>query len=133
MEARATAHLVHKTVHETFTNHNKVLANIIGNVLKEVFSEAPLDQVGPSYFNDYNRSTVGTSVPSSNQQPNGGQYQQPPAQQLPGGQAQDQTLQMAGVGSSPANGRGARSDDKGATTSIEVIECPYHIDSSAAN
>jgi len=34
VEARATAHLVHKTIHEAFTNHNKVLANTIGNVLK---------------------------------------------------------------------------------------------------
>ena len=74
VEARTTAYLVHKIVHEAFTNHNKVLANIIGNVLKEVFFRAPVDQVGPSYFNGYNPSAVGSSVPSSSQQPNDGQY-----------------------------------------------------------
>ena len=79
MEARATAHLVHKTVHESIANHNKVLANTIGNVLKEVFFGASVDQVGPSYFSGYNPLTVGSSVPSSSQQPNGGKYQQPPA------------------------------------------------------
>ena len=66
VEARTTAHLVHKIVHEAFTNHNKVLTNIIGNVMKEVFFGGPVDQVGPSYFNGYNLSTVGSSVPSSN-------------------------------------------------------------------
>ena len=44
VEARTTAHLVHKTVHEAFINHNKVLANTIGNVMKEVFFGAPVDQ-----------------------------------------------------------------------------------------
>jgi hypothetical protein len=34
VEARTTAHLVHKTVLEAFTNHNKVLANTIDNVFK---------------------------------------------------------------------------------------------------
>ena len=72
VEARTTTYLVHKTIHEAFTNHNKVLANTIGNVLKEVFFGAPVDQVGPSYFNGYNPSAVGSSVPSSSQQPNGG-------------------------------------------------------------
>jgi hypothetical protein len=48
VEARTTAHLVHMTVHEGFTNHNKVLANTIGNVMKEVFFGAPVDQVGPA-------------------------------------------------------------------------------------
>jgi len=43
VEARTTAHLVHKSVHEAVTNHNKVLANTIGNVLKEVFFGAPVD------------------------------------------------------------------------------------------
>ena len=101
--------------------------------MKTIFFGAPVDQTGLAYFSGFIPLAVGSNVTSSSQQLNGRQYQQPPAQQLPGGQAQDQTLQMAGVGSSPANGRGARSDDKGATTSIEVIECPYHIDSSAAN
>ena len=80
VEARTTVHLVHKTVHEAFTNHNKVLANTMGNVLKEVFFRAPVDQVGPSYFNGYNPLGVRSSVPSSSQQPNDGQYQQPLAQ-----------------------------------------------------
>jgi hypothetical protein len=69
--------MVHKTVHEAFTNHNKVLANTINNVMKEVFFGASVDQVGPSYFNSYNPSVVGSSVPSSSQPPNGGQFQQP--------------------------------------------------------
>jgi hypothetical protein len=38
-----------------------------------------------------------------------------------------------GARSSPANGRGARSNDRGATTSAAVTKCPYHIDSLAAN
>ena len=67
-----TAHLVQKTIHKAFANHNKVLANTIGNVLKEVFFGAPVDQVGPSYFNGYNPLAIGSSVPSSSQQPNGG-------------------------------------------------------------
>ena len=37
VEARIVAQMVHKTVHEAFTNHNQVLANTIGNVIKEVF------------------------------------------------------------------------------------------------
>ena len=63
VEARTTAHLVHKTVHEAFTNHIKVLANTIGIVMKEVFFGAPVDQVGLSYFNGYNPSAIGSSVP----------------------------------------------------------------------
>jgi hypothetical protein len=62
---KIVAHLVHKIVHEAFINHNKVLANTIGNVMKEVFFRAPVDQVGPSYFNAYNSSAIGGSVPSS--------------------------------------------------------------------
>ena len=72
VKARTTVHLVHKTVHEAFSNHNNVLANMIVNVIKEVFFGAPVDQVGPSYFNGYNHSTVGSSVLSSSQQLNGG-------------------------------------------------------------
>ena len=67
VEARTTAHLVHKTTHEAFTNHNKVLANTIGNVLKEVFFGAPVDQVGPAYFNGFNPSAVGNNIPGSSQ------------------------------------------------------------------
>ena len=62
VEARTTAHLVHKTVHEAFTNHNKVLAKVIGNVLKEIFFGAPVDQVGPTYSNGFNPSAVGNNV-----------------------------------------------------------------------
>ena len=51
---------------------------MIVNVIKEVFFGAPVDQVGPSYFNGYNPSAIGSSVPRSSQQQNGGQYQQPP-------------------------------------------------------
>ena len=46
---KIAAQMVHKTVHEAFTNHNHVLANTIGNIMKEVFYGAPVDQVGPSY------------------------------------------------------------------------------------
>jgi hypothetical protein len=42
-EARVAAQLVHKTVHEAFTNHNQVLVNSTGNVMKEVFYGAPVD------------------------------------------------------------------------------------------
>ena len=58
-EARIAAQMVHKTVHESFTNHNRVLANTIGNVMKEVFFGASVDQVGPSYFNSYNPWLLG--------------------------------------------------------------------------
>jgi hypothetical protein len=51
-----------------------VLVNSIGNIMKEVFYGTPVDQVGPSYFNGYNPSAVGSSVPSSSQQSNGGQF-----------------------------------------------------------
>ena len=71
-KARIAALMVHKTIHEAFTNHNKVLANAIGNVMKEVFFRAPVDQVGPSYFNGFNPSAMGSSGPSSSQQLNGG-------------------------------------------------------------
>ena len=71
IEARTTTHLVHKTIHKAFTNHNKVLANTFGNVWKEVFFGAPVDQVGPAYFNGFNPSAVRSNIPSSSQQPNG--------------------------------------------------------------
>ena len=67
--------MVHKTVNEAFTNHNPVLANTIGNVLKQVFFRALIDQVGPAYFNGFNPLAMGSNVPSSSQQRNGGQYQ----------------------------------------------------------
>ena len=70
--AKIAAKMVYKTVHDAFTNHNHVLANTIGNVMKEVYFGAPVDQVGPSYFNNFNPSTMGGSVPSSSQQSNDG-------------------------------------------------------------
>ena len=57
--------MVHKTVHEAFTNHNKVLANTIGNVMKDVFFGAPVDQVGPAYSNGLNPSAMGSNIPES--------------------------------------------------------------------
>ena len=72
VEARTTAHLFHKTINEAFTNHNKVLANTIGNVLKEIFFGAPVDQVGPAYSNGFNPLAMGSNIPSSSQQPVGG-------------------------------------------------------------
>ena len=123
--------MVHNTIHEAFTNHNWVLANTIGNVMKEVFFGAPVDQVGPSYFNGYNPLVVGSSVLSSCQQPNDGQYQQSPVQQLPGGQAQDQTLQAARGKVKPYQWQG-QGQMTGATASTAVTKCPCHIDSSAA-
>jgi hypothetical protein len=51
-----------------------VLANTIGNVLKEVLFGAPVDQVGPAYSNGFNPSTMGNNIPSPSQQPNGGQF-----------------------------------------------------------
>ena len=65
VKARTTTHLVHKTVHEAFTNHNKVLANTIGNVLKKVFFGESVDHVGPAYFNGFNPSAIGSNVPGS--------------------------------------------------------------------
>jgi hypothetical protein len=64
-EARIATQMVHKTIHEAFMNHNQMLDNTIGNVMKEVFFKAPVDQVGPSYFNTFNPSAMGSSVPSS--------------------------------------------------------------------
>ena len=71
-KVRIVAQMVHKTVQEAFTNHNQVLANTISNVMKEVFFGAPVDQVGPSYFNGFNPSAMESSVPSSSQWLNGG-------------------------------------------------------------
>jgi hypothetical protein len=65
VEAMTIAHLVHQTVYEAFTNYNKVLANMIGNVLKEIFFGAPVDQVGPAYSNGFNPSAMGSNIPSS--------------------------------------------------------------------
>jgi len=67
VEARTTAHLVHKTVHEAFTNHNKVLANTIGNGMKEVFFGALVDQVGPVYSNGLNPLAMGSNKPHTSQ------------------------------------------------------------------
>ena len=81
--------MIHKTINEIITNHNQTLANTVGNVIKTVFFGAPVDQTGPAYFNGFNPLAVGSNVTSSSQQPNGGQYQQPPVQQPSGGQALD--------------------------------------------
>jgi hypothetical protein len=78
IEARTTAHLVHKTVYEAFINHNKLLVNTIDNVLKEVFFGVPVDQMGPAYFSGFNPLAMENNVPGSIQQLNGGQFQQPP-------------------------------------------------------
>ena len=80
------------TIHEAFTNHNKVLANTIGNVLREIFFGAPIDLVGPAYSNDFNPLPMGSNIPSTSQQPNSGQFQHAPIKQFLGGQAQDQIL-----------------------------------------
>ena len=69
-----TTHLVHKTISEALTNHNQILANSIGNVMKHVLFGAPVDQVGPTYSNGFNPLVVGSNVPSSSQQPNDGQF-----------------------------------------------------------
>ena len=90
--------MVYKTVHDAFMNHNQVLANTIGNVMKEVFFRAPVDLVGPSYFNSFDPSAMGTSVPGSCQRPNDGQFKQAPTQKLQGGQAQDFQAQLTAGG-----------------------------------
>jgi hypothetical protein len=51
-----------------------VLANTIGNVMKEVFFGAPVDQVGLAYSNGLNPSAMGSNIPGTSQQPNGGQF-----------------------------------------------------------
>jgi len=81
--------MIHKTINEVIINHNQTLANMVGNVMKIVFFGAPVDQTGPAYFSGFNPSVVGSNVTWSSQQPNCGQYQQPLAQQPPGGQAPD--------------------------------------------
>jgi hypothetical protein len=70
--------MIHKTINEVIINHNQMLANTVGNVMKTVFFGAPLDQVGSAYFNGFSASAVRSNVTSSSQQPNVGQYQQPP-------------------------------------------------------
>jgi hypothetical protein len=65
VEARTTAHLVHKAIHEAFTNHNKVLANTIDIVLKEIFFGALVDQVGPAYSNGLNPLAMESNVPGT--------------------------------------------------------------------
>jgi hypothetical protein len=44
-----------------------VLVNTIGNVLKEVFFRALVDQVGPVYFNGFKPSAMGNNIPGSSQ------------------------------------------------------------------
>ena len=72
--------MIHKTITEVITNHNQTLANTVGNVMKSVFFGALVDQMGPAYFSGFNPLAMGSNVTSSSQQPNGGQYQQPPVQ-----------------------------------------------------
>ena len=59
--------MIHKTVNEVITNHNHMLANMVGNVMKLVFFGALVDQTGPTYFNGFNPSDVGSNVTSSSQ------------------------------------------------------------------
>ena len=73
-KARATDEIVHKPIHVAMASHNQTLINSFGNVMKEVFYGAPVDKIGPSYFNAHNPLAMGSSVPSSSQQPNGGQF-----------------------------------------------------------
>ena len=72
VKARTTTHLVYKTIHEAFTNHNKMLTNMISNVLKEIFFGALVDQVGPAYSNGFDPLAVGNNTPGSSQLPIGG-------------------------------------------------------------
>jgi hypothetical protein len=50
-----------------------VLVNTIGNVMKEDLFGALVDQVRPAYSNGLNPSIVGSNIPGTSQQPNGGQ------------------------------------------------------------
>jgi hypothetical protein len=77
------ADIVNKSVSDGLTNHNKILINSFSNVMKEVFYGAPVDLVGPAYYNLSCLSAPGTNMASTSQQLNGGQ---PPVQHLQGGQ-----------------------------------------------
>jgi hypothetical protein len=45
---------------------------MIDNILKEIFFGAPVDQVGPAYSNGLNPSAMGSNIPGTSQQSNGG-------------------------------------------------------------
>ena len=66
-KARLTTQMIHKTINEDITNHNQTLSNIVSNVMKIVFFGALVDQTGPTYFNGFNPSDVGSNVTSSSQ------------------------------------------------------------------
>ena len=59
--------MIHETINEVITNHNQMLANMVGNVMKIVFFVALVDQTGPAYFSGFNPSVVGSNVSSSSQ------------------------------------------------------------------
>ena len=67
--------MIHETINEVITNHNQMLANTVGNVVKTIFFGALVDQIGPAYFSGFNPFAVGSNVTTSSQYPNGGQYQ----------------------------------------------------------
>ena len=75
--------------------------------MKTIFFGAPVDQMEPAYLSGFNPLAVESNVTSSSQQPNGGQYQQPPTHQPLGGHALDsQVLLTAGGRTNPTSSRG---------------------------
>lgn len=72
--------MVYKSVHDAMRNHNETLINSFGNVMKEVFCGAPVDQTRPAYFNGFRPLVIGSNICSSSRELNGGQIQQPSIQ-----------------------------------------------------
>lgn len=54
---------IHKTAHEGLANHNQMFLNTFRNVMMEAFYGAPVDQVGPSYFNLTSSATGANKEP----------------------------------------------------------------------
>ena len=57
--------MINKIANEVITNHNQMLANTVGNVMKTIFFAAPVDQTGPAYFSGFNPLAMGSNVTSS--------------------------------------------------------------------
>jgi len=70
-ETKASADMVHKSVHDALRNHYETFLNTFHNIMKEVFHGAPINQRGPADYNILHPSTQGTNQVGTSQQ--GGQ------------------------------------------------------------
>ena len=48
---KALVDALHKIVHDAMANHNKIFMLTFSNIMMDVFTSFPVDQMGPAYFN----------------------------------------------------------------------------------